>query len=310
MTSQRFGRALTVVLLGGLALSVGLESSAFAQAPAPGDLVAEVRPARERKDTKRRDSRRDTSRRKQSDSSSRGDSSSRDRSRRASEGSAAERRRRSKEVTVPVDLSVGPSFFMFGNLFTGDDVLSGPIYEDQPVHYGLRFNMAAVIDYEFVRKNPHVVPRKYRGMFKEDTVVFYKPAALSLIPRNLYLSPKRQNTSVYGATWKLLGVGLNLIQTSSARLGVGVGGLLTYAHIDSDAFASPTHFLRPGLSLDAQLAIMLSDTIGFSAGWSSNFYLPQDIGGGIMDGSGDDALWHIGESFVMLHYRFPFMTTL
>ncbi len=252
-----------------------------------------------------------------SKSSSRRTSSSRRRrsgdtrtTKRTTKKSTSTRKKRSREITVPVDIAAGPAFFAFGNPLVGDGLLSGPVVEDQTVHYGLRFNMAAIIDRDFVRKYPHTVPRKYRGMFKEDTVVRFKPAALGLIPRNLYLSPKTKNTGIYGATWELLHVGMALMQSGDSRLSVGAGLLATYAYIDSDAFESPTHFLRPGASVGLKFGTMLSDSFGVSAGANSNFYLPQDIGGGIFDGDGDDALWHIGEAFLMLHYRFPFTTEM
>jgi hypothetical protein len=219
------------------------------------------------------------------------------------------RRKRSREVTATVDVGVGPAFYAFGNPLSGGALLSGPIYEDQPWHYGLRFDAAAIIDYEFYRQNRHLVPRKYRGMFKPDTEIRYAPAAVALIPRNIYFSPKTKNTGVYGATWELARLGLSLVKTSSTRLSVGAGALLTYAYIDSDVFES-THFLRPGASVGVELGTMFSDTWGMSLGWDSNFYLPQNIGGSILEGDDDDALWHVGEGFLMIHYRFPYTTKL
>jgi hypothetical protein len=222
---------------------------------------------------------------------------------------SSSRKRSSREVTATVDVAAGPSFFTFGNPFQNGEVLSGPVYEDQPIHYGIRFDAAAIIDYEFYRKNRDLVPRKYRGMFKPDTEIRYAPAAVALIPRNLYISPKTKNTGVYGATWELMAIGLTLLKSDSTKLSVGAGLLATYAYIDSDVFES-THFLRPGASLGLNIGTMFSETFGMSVGWDSNFYLPQDIGGGIMEGSGDDALWHIGEGFLMFHYRFPYTTTI
>lgn len=228
---------------------------------------------------------------------------------RKTKGRRKPRRKRSNEVTATVDVAVGPAFYAFGNPLTGGALLSGPVYEDQPFHYGLRFEAAAIIDYEFVRENRHLVPRQFRGQFRPGTEVRYAPGIANLIPRNLYMSPKIKNTGVYGATWELMHIGVSPIKFGSTRLSVGAGLLATYAYIDSDVFES-THFLRPGASLGMKLGTMLSDTWGMSLGWDSNFYLPQDIGGGIFDGGGDDALWHIGEGFFMIHYRFPYTTTI
>src|SRR5699024_9915571 len=126
------------------------------------------------------------------------------------------------------------AFFSLANPFSGSGILSGPLFEDQPFHYGIRIEMAAIIDYEFVRKYPHVVPRTYRRMFKRDTVVRYTPGILALIPRDIIISPKFNHTGVYGATWEFLSAGLDLLGSSKAHLSVGAGLLATYAYIDSE----------------------------------------------------------------------------
>jgi hypothetical protein len=231
-------------------------------------------------------------------------------------GEAGKTRRRTRtragrRITVPVELSVGPAAFAFGNLFTNGKAFGGALYEDQPVHYGLRINIAAIIDYEFVRKHPRLVPRKYRRMFKPGSEVRITPGILALIPRDIIISPKLNRTGVYGATWELLGVGVDLFESSTSNLSVDAGLLATYAYIDSDLYDSATHFLRPGVSLGLSAGTMLSDSFGLSAGWNSNLYIPQKLGGGVFEmGEGADSLWHIGEAFVMLRFRFPYTTTM
>jgi hypothetical protein len=300
-------RLILVVAIVAVALLVGLEQDAHAQST--GDQQTDdsvVEPDAGASAPMNSDS--------QSWGARRSSRSSRDRSKRSRRSRRSRRSKRNRgrgprEVTATVDVAAGPSLFAFGNPFQGDQILSGPVFEDQPIHYGLRFDAAAIIDYEFYKKNRDLVPSKYRGMFKPDTEIRYAPAAVALIPRNLYISPKTKNTGVYGATWELLGVGVSLLKSSSTKLGVGASLLATYAYIDSDVFES-THFLRPGISLGLDLGTMFTDTVGMSVGWDSNFYLPQDIGGGILEGGSDDALWHIGEAFLMFHYRFPYTTRI
>ena len=220
------------------------------------------------------------------------------------------RTRRSGEITVPVDVGAGPAFFVFGNPSLEHGAFAGPVVVDQFFHYGLRLSLAAVIDHEFIKKHPGLVPPKYRRMFEPGSVVYYRPAVLALVPRNLIISPKLGNTGIYGATWDVLGLNLALI-TDPVRWTAGASLVGTYAFIDSDAFASPTHFLRPGVDLGTKVRVPLGEDFALSLGWSSNFYLPQKIGGAIFEtAKGDDALWHIGEGFLMLHYQFPYTTTL
>lgn len=233
------------------------------------------------------------------------------RSRSASRTSRRSRSRAKRKITVPVELGVGPAFFAFANPFSDGNLLSGPLTEDQSFRYGLRINLAAIITHDFVRKHPRLVPRKYRSMFKPGSEVRYTPGVLALIPRDLIISPKVNHTGVYGATWEFLRLGINLLGSAKSNLSVGAGLLATYAYIDSDLANLSTHFLRPGISLGLSAGTMLSDSFGLSIGWNSNFYIPQAIGGGILElGEGQRSLWHIGEAFLMLRFRFPYTTTL
>lgn len=231
--------------------------------------------------------------------------------RRSTRSGAKTRKRAPRQVTVPVELGVGPAFFAFSNPISGGEVLGGPLTEGQMFHYGLRIDIAAIITYDFVRKNPRLVPRKYRSMFKPGSEFRYTPGILALIPRDIIISPKLNDTGVYGANWQLLGIGIDLLSSPKANLNVGAGLLATYAYIDSDLPNTSTHFLRPGASVGLSAGAMLTDTIGLRLGWNSNFYIPQEIGGGILDmGEGDRSLWHIGEAYLQLRVRFPYTTTL
>jgi hypothetical protein len=93
---------------------------------------------------------------------------------------------------------------------------------------------------------------------------------------------------------------------------------LTYAYIHSDLAEIPTtHFLRPGLDVGAELEIPFSRSFLISLGWASGFYLPQQLGSfglGAADSNADvplaDTLWHFGQAFLKLHFRFPYSTRL
>jgi hypothetical protein len=72
------------------------------------------------------------------------------------------------------------------------------------------------------------------------------------------------------------------------------------------------HFLRPGLGAYAYFLFNLGERSALSFGWRSHGYLPQQWGGGITDWSDqwNENLMHIGQAFVMFHYRIPFTTRL
>jgi hypothetical protein len=220
-------------------------------------------------------------------------------------------RAQAKEVEVPVNVGVGPSFLFLGNFSLDPPGLDGPIIRDQPFHYALRLRIAARIDYEWVKENPRAVPKEYRDRFTKNTVVYIRPAAMIAIPRDLIISPPvHGSTQMYGATWEPVGIGIPFV-ADNVRVSVGASFIFTYAYIDSDAFPSPTHFLRPGVTLGTELRVNFTDQYAMSLGWDSNLYLPQKLGAAVFDGPEDAyALWHMGEAFVQFHVIFPFKTTL
>ncbi len=210
---------------------------------------------------------------------------------------------------VPIDLGLGPAAYHF----------FGAIGDDQPVHFGLKISLEAVIDQKMIRRNQRKVPANYRKMARGMDEVRYSPSVF--IPDALIISPKYKDTGIYGITWRPLGLGLPLL-TGKVRLSLGAGLLLTYAfiHTDLDDDLPPgapapsvrdTHFLRPGLDLGAELEIALTQSFLISLGWSSGLYVPQTLGSFGMDLTKlDESLWHVGQAFLQLHFRFPYAVKL
>lgn len=201
-----------------------------------------------------------------------------------------------QRVTVPVDVGVGPAAFLF----------FGPVFEDQPIHTGLKLSVEAVLDREWLRKNQRLIPRRYRQQAQRLDEIRISPSIL--IPDSLIISPKLRDTGMYGATWKPLSLGLPL-SSSPARLAVGAGLLLTYAYLHSDTLED-THFLRPGASLGVDLELGLSKSFLIGVGWESAFYVPQELGGLGLPDRLSDGLFHVGQAYVQLHFRFPYTTRL
>ena len=208
---------------------------------------------------------------------------------------AAEAQRR---ITAPVDIAVGPTALLF----------FGPVFDDQPIHTGLRINVEAVLDKEWLRKNQALIPRKQRGRVAKMGEIRYAPAVLGLIPETLIISPKYKNTGMYGATWKPLGFGLGLTP-SPVRLSLDAGLVLTYAYMYSDTLPN-THFLRPGLQLTADLEFQVSESFLVSLGWSSAAYIPQRVGTFTETKPLNGSIFHVGQAFLLLHFRVPFTVTM
>lgn len=206
-----------------------------------------------------------------------------------------------EKIEIPINVGIGPAVFNF----------TGALSDNQPLHYGVALDIAAVIDKAAIKKHKSKIPQKYRRMASRlgEARIGY-----ALIPHSLFISPLTQDTQIYGATWRPLSVNLPLLK-KGLKISVGSGIILTYAFIDTVAgdthSASTTHFLRPGLELRATMKVALSKSWLLSLGWSSNFYPPQELQGLLPpNGNADEELWHIGQGNLVVHYRFPFKTTL
>lgn len=214
---------------------------------------------------------------------------------------------RAEAVTVPADIGVGPAAY----------VISGPVFDDQPVHTGLKISIQAIIDQATIRAHQDRIPASYRQQAMRMSEVRYSPSIF--IPDALIISPKIRNTGIYGVTWRPISIGLPLVDASPVRLGLSAGLLVTYAFLYSDLPELPTtHFIRPGLDIGAELEIAVTQSFLVSLGWASGFYVPQGLGTFGMGPFGDEqswdglrqTMWHFGQGFLKLHFRFPYTANL
>jgi len=214
---------------------------------------------------------------------------------------------RAEAVTVPADVGVGPAGYF----------ISGRVADDQPLHYGLKLSVQAILDQATLQANQHRIPARYRRQAKQMSEIRISPSIF--IPDALFISPKTRHTGLYGVTWRPLSIGLSLLQTGTVRFNLSAGLLLTYAFLHSDLPAlRDTHFLRPGLDVGGEIELAFSRSFLISFGWFSGFYIPQGFGTFGMGAFGDrqnsttlrETLWHFGQGFVKLHFRFPYTANL
>lgn len=207
------------------------------------------------------------------------------------------------ELEVPVDLGIGPA----GCWFTG------PIGANQPVHGGLKLSLAAVLDREFINAHLDRVPPRYRAMASRMDEVRYRPSLL--IPESLWISPRVGDVGVYGVTWRPVGVAIPLAKGDS-RLDLGAGLLLTAAYLHGNPQVLPSGsmvFVRPGIDVTLRWEVpVIEDAFLVAVGWTSQIYLPQKLGGSLLESGGFDAgsLWHVGQLFVTLHWRILYTVDL
>lgn len=195
---------------------------------------------------------------------------------------------------VPIDFGIGPAFYF----------ITGPVGDDQPVHTGVKISLHAVLDQAFIQAHQDRVPPRYRKMAASMREVRYSPSPL--IPDALLLSPRIEGTNrtgIWGATWRPLSFRTPLAAAGApVQLDLGAGLLLTYFYLHSDALPT-THFLRPGIDLGTELAIAFGRHFLVSVGWASGLYVPQKPGSFEIGKTGE-SIWHLGQAFLKLHFRF------
>jgi hypothetical protein len=191
------------------------------------------------------------------------------------------------------------------------------VADDQPLHYGMKFSVQAIIDQATIQANKNRIPPSYRSQAAHVSEIRISPSIL--IPDAFFISPKSQHTGIYGITWRPISLGLTLVQTSAVRFTLSTGLLLTYAYLYSDLPELPdTHFLRPGLDVGGEIELAFSRSFLISFGWFSGFYIPQGFGTFGMGAFGDkqtsdtlsETMWHFGQGFIKLHFRFPYSANL
>ncbi len=216
-----------------------------------------------------------------------------------------------RTAQVPVQVGVGPAGFLLGGPSVEEVAWEGRAFDDQPIHTGLRLSLAAVIDADLIEEHPGMVPSQYRNQLQQMGEVRFSPSIVSLIPTSLYLSPPIRNTSIWGATWSLIGAGLAPI-SDPIRVTASGSAVLSAIYMNSDAMPRDNFFfLRPGVELQFDFEIPITDDFLISTGWASKVHLPQAYDGGILE-MGDfdaDSLWHIGEFYIQAHFRFPYSHT-
>lgn len=200
-------------------------------------------------------------------------------------------------VTVPIDIGIGPATHF----------VSGPVYREQAVVTGLEFSAEAVIDHATIKKYKNRIPAQYRKLaLSMDEVRISHP----LIPHTIFLSPEGvagATVGMYGLSLRPVSLGLPLLSGKGLKADLDLGLRLTFAYVHSATIPSPTYFLRPGLDPKLEAEVPFSKDFLISFGWCSQLYVPQAVGGGIFEvGPLDEAMWHLGQGFVKLHFRFPY----
>ncbi len=215
----------------------------------------------------------------------------------AKKGTPKKKAKKPREpITITADVGVGPAAHFF----------TGPLQDDQVVHAGLKLDVQGIIDQATIRANQERIPKKWRKRALQ--LEEFRLSPFWWLPDTLVISPKLERTQMYGVVFRPLALGLAPLR-HPVRFTLGAGLLATYLYVDSSLWTGGgMHFLRPGLDLRAELELPLGRAFALSLGWASAFYVPQEVGSGLRGvGEGfSGTIWHVGQAFVLFHFRFPY----
>ena len=219
-------------------------------------------------------------------------------------------------VEIPINIGLGPAYYLIPEQLEGQ----------QNKHTGLSLHIKAIIDKASIEKHKGKIPKKYHdAVSKVDEV----RVGFILVPDSIIISPRKEEhgLELYGATWRPIGLGIPL-KMGNAKLSFGTGLIFSYLFVnlgdykivdpekklegnneDSKVYLDQvTHFVRPGIDLRLSLEIKFSPSFITSLAWTSAYYVPQKIGGGVFDISKTKSqnLWRIHHGAFLLNFRFPY----
>lgn len=213
-----------------------------------------------------------------------------------------------REAEIPVQVGIGPAGYLLGGPSIDEVGWEGRLFDDQPIHTGLRLSIAAVVSSDLVDEHPGMVPRQHRATLREMGEVRIRPGILMVIPTDIYLSPPVNNTQMWGATWSAIGIGVALTQ-EPVRFSASGSVIGSLKYLQSEVLPEDHFFFaRPGVELQLDFEVPVDDQFLLSFGWASKVYIPQDLDGNVADiGEFDgDSLWHVGQFYLQGNFRFPY----
>jgi hypothetical protein len=205
-----------------------------------------------------------------------------------------------QEFDIPINIGFGPELNYY----------NGAVGKDQPLHCGIKLDIHAFIDKEVLDKNQNKIPRKWRKQVKKLSSVKISKV---YIPESIIISPRIGNTGIYGINFRPLGA-TGLVSRTAMDFNLGLGINLTYLLIHSDALfageeSNVMHFLRPGLSAQANLLFKLSRGFQLSTGLEGTAYLPQELSSEStileIGEFSNESLWCMGQLYFMVNIRIP-----
>ncbi len=204
---------------------------------------------------------------------------------------------RAAPLQVPVEVGLGPATHTWAGALGGD----------QPIHGGLVLTTDVVLDRAWLRRNKDRIPARWRGLVGAVDQVRIRPGAMVFVPESLILSPKLRDTGMVGASWRPFSVGVPFV-TDPVRIGADMGVRLTALYLWTDTVPTSedprdTFFLRPGLDLQLDLVVPVTEAFRVRLGGDAHAYVPQGFGTFGL-GTPGERMWLVARAFLELRVRF------
>jgi hypothetical protein len=186
-----------------------------------------------------------------------------------------------------LDIAGGPSFHHFDT----------PISDIDPWLPGFNLDFGVAVSGETARAK---APKRWKNKIPKDGELVIRPWWLTLVPRQVVLSPGG-NLSTVGLVWELLGIssGVSLGNAASIKVGVELPEIEWLAAWGPQA-RTASNFWIVGVSPDAHLQVDPASWLRMDLGWAHHLGVPL---GEFKLVQGDYKPWSWGSAYFQLHLR-------
>jgi len=170
-----------------------------------------------------------------------------------------------KDIEVPINIGVGPSFHMLPN----------ELSDGQTLMPGIALQIYAVLSPEVLQQNADRIPRNWRRLISPDQELHIKPWYLTILPTTILLHPGVHHQA-WGVTWSLFGLESNVRPTKSTELQAHLQlPTISATWIQSSRMEQGDKtFVGLGVTPGIQALWKPFKSLQFSLGWDESLYLP------------------------------------
>jgi hypothetical protein len=186
-----------------------------------------------------------------------------------------------------LDIAAGPSFHRFDS----------PLSDIDPWIPGFNLDAGVAVSAETARAK---APKRWKRRIPKDGEIVVRPLWLSLLPRQILLSPGGKLTTI-GATWEPLGIGggLELAEGTSFKAGLSLPEI-AWIGMWGPSMREDHSLVAIGVTPDLHLQFDPSSWLRLDLGWAHHLDLPF---GSFGFDRGRLVPWSWGSAYLQLHLR-------